>query len=177
MNDTPFWLPASSAKPDYTLAVEVPVTPARALATWSDPATAKATNPLISSVVVERWETLANGKIVVFSVTDNVPISRCLPSCTIPVTFPGTFWIPLSSGSYAGLSAAGDTMLYSYAPAACGVTVVNRWRFIARGQGVLVQQDTWVAAPSLLQSFVVNTARAAHQSGLQKTAAILRDSG
>ena len=162
-------------EPAYTLTVEAPVPPARALAVWAEPETARRTNPLIISVVTNGQEESADrSRRVSFTVTDQIsPLGRCC--CSIPVRFPAIFWVPATES--AGQDPAADATLYSYAPAACGVTVVNRWTFLAtpNGSATTVRQDTWVSAPALLRQFTISQARSAHSEGLRKISELLRD--
>ena len=153
-----------SATPAYVLRVVVPTKPSDAIRLWSDPLTAKRTNPLIFHVAVDGFVEGADGKRLAFTVHDRLRFC-CF---SFAVRFAAIFFTPSSSDGE-------GIMLYSYAPASCGVTVINRWTFAPADQGnsTIVEQHTFVHAPALLRKYVIDTARGAHAEGLQKTAALV----
>merc|ERR1712023_87966 len=136
----------SSSKPTYTIEQVMRTSPQAAFDFMTDPESARKTNPLISSVVVNSRDDDGDGIRVKFTVTD------VLCGC-VPLSFPATFWLPATPESGADPAATATAM--AVAEAACSVRVVNRWTFQPGEHNgtALVRQDTYISAPALLRGF------------------------
>ena len=162
------------ATPTYTLTDVAPVDPARALALWADPETARRTNPLFAGFTVQRQESTAEGERLEFTVSERIPLPSADAECfSIPITFAAVLWTPHTEAS--GKDSTAAATLFSFAPAACNVRVVNRWTFRAASdpQTTAVVQDTFITAPSCLHAFTVSTARRGQEQGLRNNIALL----